>query len=151
MKKLVKGAWVLVADGKKALFLRNNGTTEDYDLRVVWHERQENPATREQGDDRPGRARGQPGRQGAALETTDWHQVAEDRFAIEIGDILNRAARDGAFSSVVIVAPPPVLSALRDRLTGQVAGLIEAEIAKTLTNHPVDKMAAILKSDLDAM
>lgn len=146
---LKTGAWALIADGRKALFLRNSGDTKDYDLRVVWHRTMDNPATREQGADRPGRSAPVPGVRGGSLEATDWHQIAEDRFAAEVADILNKAAADGAFEEVVIVAPPKVLSELRDHLSAKTARLVIAEIPKTLTDHPVEKIERILKADLD--
>ncbi|TIX03020.1 MAG: host attachment protein, partial [Mesorhizobium sp.] len=52
---LKHGLWIVVADGEKALFLRNEGNTRNPDLQVVQEMEQENPATREQGSDRPGR------------------------------------------------------------------------------------------------
>src|SRR5258708_40252693 len=45
---------VLVGDGQKALFLRNRGSALDVDLVVEQILEQDNPATREQGTDRPG-------------------------------------------------------------------------------------------------
>ena len=41
MVLLKTGSWVLVADGQKALFLRNDGDTKNYDLRMVWHQETE--------------------------------------------------------------------------------------------------------------
>jgi protein required for attachment to host cells len=148
---LKKGDWVLVADGKKALFLRNNLNVNDYDLQVVWHRAMGNPPSREQGSDRPGRTNTVPGGQRAALQETDWHQLAEDRFAKEIAAILNRAAKDDAFESIVIVAPPKVLGELRTELDPEAAKKVSAEIPKTLTNHPIEKIESILKSELDEM
>lgn len=52
---------------------------------------------------------------------------------------------------MVIAAPPAVLSELRDHLSANVAGAVIAEIAKTLTDHPIDMIEMILKADLDAL
>lgn len=146
-----KGSWALVADGRKALFLRNNGDTKDYDLRVVWHRTMDNPANHEQGSGRPDRANPGPVGRRSAIEPTDWHQIAEDRFAKEVAGILGKAHTDGAFEEVAIAAPPAVLSELRDHLSANVAGAVIAEIAKTLTYHPIDTIEMILKADLDAL
>ena len=75
MVLLKKGHWVLIADGKKAVFLRNNLNTAEYDLRVVWHQETENPPSREHGTDRPGRTHSIPGVRRAALNESDWHQL----------------------------------------------------------------------------
>ena len=48
------GAWILVADGKKALLLRNDGEELYPNLHVIKKSVQENPATHVQGTDRPG-------------------------------------------------------------------------------------------------
>ncbi len=148
---LKTGAWVLVADGRKALFLRNNGDTKDYDLRVVWHRTMDNPANHEQGIGRPDRANPGPGGRRTAIEPTDWHQLAEDRFAEEVAGILGKAHADGAFEEVVVVAPPAALSELRDHLSAKTAAAVIAQIAKTLTDHPIDKIEKVLKADLDAL
>ena len=49
-------ALVLIGDGQKALFLRNKGTAQQVKLEVEQILEQDNPATREQGTDRPGRS-----------------------------------------------------------------------------------------------
>jgi protein required for attachment to host cells len=41
---------------------------------------------------RPGRVHARLGPQRSAVEDTDWHQLAEDRFALEVADALNRLA-----------------------------------------------------------
>ena len=52
---LKPGLWVMVADGEKALFLKNEGDGLYPNLRLVQEMKQDNPATREQGSDSPGR------------------------------------------------------------------------------------------------
>jgi len=47
---------ILVGDGQKALFLRNRGSALNVDLVVEQILERDNPAMREQGTDRPGRA-----------------------------------------------------------------------------------------------
>ena len=95
--RILSGALVVVGDGRRVLFLRNEGTTAEPRLAVETVLEQENPATREQGTDRPGRYAGPReygGPHGAAprsgFDQTDWHQLAEDRFAHDIGDALYR-------------------------------------------------------------
>lgn len=146
---LKTGSWVLVADGEKALFLRNNQNTKDYDLRVVWHQQTENEPTHEQGSDRPGRANSVPGVRGAALQETDWHHLSEENFAKEVAEILDRAANDGAFEEVAIVAPPRVLGDLRAQISPATAKKVLIEIPKTLTNHPIEKIEQLLKAEFD--
>src|SRR5690348_201438 len=72
-QRLKHGIWVLVADGEKALFLRNEGDAEYPNLQVVRELHEENPATRDQGTDRPGRLSDGPSAHRSAVADTDWH------------------------------------------------------------------------------
>src|SRR6185312_11462498 len=51
-RRLKHGVWVVVADGEKALFLRNEGDAQYPNLQVVRTIHEDNPPTREQGTDR---------------------------------------------------------------------------------------------------
>jgi hypothetical protein len=59
--------------GQKALFLRNRGSALDVDLVVEQILEQDNPATREQGTDRPGQSTASPAVARSAMEQVDWH------------------------------------------------------------------------------
>src|SRR6266702_799381 len=77
-------ALVLVGDGQKALFLRNEGNAQRVELVVEGILGRDNPPTREQGTDRPGRTRASPGVACSAMEEADWHYLEKERFAGEI-------------------------------------------------------------------
>ncbi|GAA3875298.1 host attachment family protein [Celeribacter arenosi] len=141
---LAHGTWILVADGAKALFLRNDGNVRTPDLNVVRVETQDNPPDREQSVSPPGRRPDGASGQMSAMEQTDWHEMSKDRFAEETAAILNRYAHDGRFERLVIVAPPSTLGALRTKLNNDVADKIVAEIDKDFTNHPVDAIQKLL-------
>lgn len=149
MATLTNGTWVLIADGEKALFLRNDLDEKDPDLNVVRIEQQENPADSEQGTDKPGRMQDTGVRQLSALQETDWHQLAKDRFADDLADKLYKYAHKKAFERIVLVAPPRVLGELRDKMHKEVSSRVVADMAKDLTNHPLDKIEQLLKSELD--
>ncbi|MCI5038284.1 MAG: host attachment family protein [Donghicola eburneus] len=150
MTKLKNGAWVLIADGEKALFLRNDLDAQDLDLNVVRIEEQENPSDREQSANRPGRMHdGGPG-QKSAVDDTDWHELAKERFASDMADILYKQAHKGKFDEIVVVAPPQTLGELRKEMHQEVSDKVIAEIPKTLTNHPIDKIEELIKQELVA-
>lgn len=142
--KLTHGLWVVVADGEKALFLKNEGDTEYPNLTVVRELHEENPPTREQGSDRPGRFSDGPSVHRSAVADTDWHRIEKERFADEIADRLYRLAHRGDFDHLVLVAPPLVLGEMRKKLHKEVEDRIDGEVAKTLTNHPVSEIEKIL-------
>ncbi|MEL6619583.1 MAG: host attachment family protein [Pseudomonadota bacterium] len=150
MAKLDEGTWVVVADSEKALFLRNLTDQQDPNFEVTDVETQENPSDGAQSANRPGRMQdGGPGHK-SAFDDTDWHQLAKERFAKELSDILYAEAHKGAFDKLVLVASPQVLGTLRSDMHKEVTDKIVADIPKTLTNHPMDEIEKIVKAELDA-
>ena len=137
-------AWILVADGQKALFLCNEGDNELRNFVVRRVEEQDNPPAREQGTDRPGRMGDAGSAHRSSVADTDWHQLAEDRFAKDLSDILYRMAHKNRFEKLVLVAPPRVLGELRQELHKEVQDRIVGEVPKTLTNHPIDRIETLL-------
>ena len=138
--------WVLVADGEKALFFENAGTRNTPDFKVVREMEQENPATREQGTDSPGRVGATGGGQGSAIEETDWHRLAQDRFARDAADLLYKYAHRNRFKQIVLCAAPRVLGELRKELHPEVTARVVGEVPKNLTNHPVTEIEKILSA-----
>jgi len=148
MIRLTEGTWVVVADSEKALFLRNLTDDADPNLAVVAREVQDNPPDRDQGASRPGRRPDGGVQQRSAMEDTDWHELAKERFAHELSDILYRRAHAGDFDRLVLVAAPAVLGRLRDEMHKEVLDRVVAEVPKTLTNHPVDKIEGLVRRAL---
>ena len=148
IEKMTNGTWILVADGEKALFLVNNGDQDLPDLRVHAEESQENPPDREQSANRPGRSHQSVGQGRSAYEDTDWHQLAKERFADHLADLLYQRAHKGRFDRIVLVAPPKILAELRDKMHKEVADRVVGEVPKTLTNHPLDQIEKILQSEI---
>lgn len=135
---------IVVADGAKALFFRNEGDGEHPNLVVERKDEQDNPPDRAQSTDAPGRSFSSVGPGRSAYEETDFHQLEEDRFAANTAEMLNRRALEGDFESLVIVAPPRTLGELRKHLHKEAEKRIAAEIPKTLTGHPVSEIEKIL-------
>ncbi len=136
--------WVVVADGEKALFLYNEGDALYPNLKVFREMEHENPPSREQGTDRPGRLADTGDSHRSAVEPTDWHRIEKERFAREIADRLYAFAHKGRFDQLVLVAPPHVLGDLRKELHQEVSDRIVAEVPKDLTKHPVDRIEALV-------
>lgn len=140
--KAWKTTWVAVADGARALILVNDGTDEAPVLSVISKTVLENPPTREQGTDRPGRYPDPGAGQRSAVGGTDWHEFEEAKFVREFASRLNRAADLGHFDRLVLAAPPKVLGQLRPELSRATAERLAAEVPNDLTKHPVDEIAA---------
>jgi len=149
MKNTLKtGTWVLVADGAKALFLENVGDADAPDLRVVRKETLDNPPNHEQGTSAPGSYRKGGGTPLSSVRDTDWHQLAEDRFADDLADQLYALAHQGRFRHLVIVAAPRVLGEIRSKLHPEVVATVVADLPKDLTNRPLDKIGDMVRDAL---
>ena len=139
--KIPHDGLVFVGDGRKALFLRNEGDEKYPNLKTERVLEQDNPPTHEQGTDRPGhlgKAAGSGRR--SAVETADWHDINEHRFAKVVAGAMERLMRDRNAPALVIVAPPRTLADIRAALHPDVASRVIAEINKDLTRHPVGEI-----------
>ena len=144
MTKIPSKTWVMVGDGEKALFLRNDGDDVFPNLTVVREMSNDNPSTREQGTDAPGRLSDGPGPHSSAVEETDWHRIEKARFAHEIAERLYKAAHRGDYSDLIVAAPPQVLGELRKAFHQEVKERILFDVDKELTNQPVDRIEKAL-------
>ena len=131
-------AFVFVGDGSKALFLRNAGDAKFPNLVTEQVFADANPATHDQGSDKPGRsAASAHSTQRSAMEPTDWHEIGEQRFVQRVSAALEALVRRLNAPALVIVAPPRALAELRAALHADVKARLIGEIDKDLTKHPV--------------
>ena len=137
-------AWVFVGDGRKALFLRNEGDERFPNLKVEIVLEDEIPPTRELGTDRPGRAFAGVGARRAGMDQTDWHELEERDFARQAAQALENVVRARKAKSLIVVAPPRTLAELRQAWHNDVRQAVIAEIDKDLTGHPVDRIERLL-------
>ena len=162
-------AFVLVADGRKMLFFRNEGDGEFPNLVVEDAQEHPNPADRFHKTDAAGRSFGTQmgshapnaakgggmggGGEGGAfapsrgrMEETDVHQQEENRFAVECADMLKRRALANEFEQLIVVAPPGTLGHLRKHYHKEVESRLAGELAKDLTGHTVPDIEKALKN-----
>ncbi len=137
---------VLVADGRKMLFLRNEGDAEFPNLVVEKAQEQDNPATRDQATDSAGRASSPQSGVQSSVEPTDFHQIEEDRFAADAADFLKTGALKNAYDSLIVIAPPKTLGELRKHYHKEVSSRLKGELDKDLTGHPIKDIEKALMS-----
>lgn len=141
-------AFVVVADGRKMLFFRNEGDAEYPNLQIEKKRVDVNPSHSDQATDLAGGAMGTRTSGGAwgggNMEEVDFHQLEEDRFAAETAELLKERALRNDFESLIIVAPPKTLGELRKHYHKEVSDRIAGEIDKDLTKHPVSEIEAVL-------
>jgi protein required for attachment to host cells len=149
--RIPNGALILIGDGKKVLFLRNEGTAVEPNLVVQNVFANENPPTHEQGTDKPGSYSGSPGTTPrSSFEPTDWHQLGEDRFASDIAQTLYRMVHASEVDQLIVVAPPKALGVLRKAMHKEVADRVITEIPKELTAHPLPEIQRLLTEKLNS-
>jgi protein required for attachment to host cells len=142
-------AFVVVADGRKLLFLRNEGDAEHPNLQVEKKlVDRHNPDHHEQASDLAGGAMGTrtSGAQwgSGSMEEVDFHQLEEDRFAAEAALLLKERALRNEFETLIIVAPPRTLGEMRKHYHKEVESRLAGEIDKDLTGHTVPQIEAAL-------
>ena len=137
------GSYILVADGRKRLFARNDGDARSPSLSIVEAVEDHNPPSREQGTDAPGRA-SSPVSGGAALSGADAHEVEQGRFAADTAALLRHHALAGTFEQLIIIAPAKTLGNLRKHYHKEVSSKIIGEIGKDVTSHSIDAIEKLL-------
>jgi len=142
--KIPHNAFVFVGDGRKALFLRNDGDEKFPNLKTEQVIVGDNPRTHEQGADKPGRSFSSVGARRASVDQTDWHDLEEHRFARDVAATLQKVVRDRKIEALVVIAPPRTLAELRESFHQEVKQRIVAELDKDLTNHPVHEIEKLV-------
>jgi protein required for attachment to host cells len=146
--KIPHNALVFVGDGRRALFLRNDGDAKFPNLRTERVFVDENPPSHEQGTERPGRiSKGSRTGGRSAVEPTDWHELEEQHFVRMVAAAMERLIRASKVKELIVVAPPRTLADLRLALHPDVKACILAEINKDLTKHPVSEIEKHLIGD----
>lgn len=137
-------ALVLVADGRKMLFLRNHGDEAMIDLRTEAHDQREDAKDRELRTDAPGVGAQSAGHGRPAMEETDFHQLEEDRWAKDAAEILKQRALANDFEALAIIAPPRTLGELRKHFHKEVERRIVTTLNKEMTDRPIPDIEALL-------
>lgn len=138
-----KGTLVMVVDGAYRAVYRNDGealapvlTEMDVTDRPV-------PRTSELGADREGRRFESASSRRGGYEGTDFHQQAEDQFALESAVQLN-ALTEGGGARLILIAAPRVLGVMRPLLGRSAQAALTAEIAKDYARRPARDIAELL-------
>ena len=137
-------ALVMVADGKKLLFLRNHGDQNQIDLRTEAHDARHDRKNRELRSDAPGLQAQRWGDGRPAMGETDFHQQDEDRWAKNAAEELKKRALRNDFDALAIIAPPRVLGVLRKELHKEVERKIVLTVNKEMTDRPIPDIEELL-------
>jgi protein required for attachment to host cells len=142
------GALVLVADGKKMLFLRNQGDEGIIDLRTEAHDEREDSPDRDLKTDAYGTKNNTAGMGRMSVEETDYHQQEEDRWVKDAAEELKKRALKNDFDALVVVCPPKALGVLRKELHKEVEKRIIKTINKEMTDKPIPDIETLLAGEV---
>ncbi|HJS11470.1 host attachment family protein [Sphingopyxis sp.] len=143
---LVPNTLVVVADGRKALFLRNQGDARQIDLRTTSHQEREDRKDSDIKTDASGQspAPAGTGLAGGTMGEPDFHQQEEDRFARNLAEKINAMALAGKFDALVVIAPARTMGELRPLWHKEVRARLVGEHVKAMTDRPVSDIEALL-------
>ncbi len=127
---LPNGAMVAVVDGEKLALFKNTGHS-DIALTAL-----STPSMTE-------RASGSAGRTSSDANPDNDTQ-AEDGFAMGVAEVLNKWALGGKFDDLLVIAAPKTLGELRKHWHKELSSRLVGEIAKDLTGHSADQIAAAI-------
>ncbi len=130
MDKIPADAMVVVADGTGARVFRNVGTDGALSLQ------QKETLTAQNVDDE--------GPSGSAPSEQSPQQTDEATFAKQLANRLNHGALTNAYAHLVLVADPQTLGQMRPQLHKETLQRMHGELAKTLTNSPLQDIERAL-------
>jgi protein required for attachment to host cells len=145
--KPVKTLYV-IADGGRARFVERDDNGEFRTLTSFvsseLHER-----SRDLGLDRPARVKESAAPARHAIEPRrDLHVAAKEDFVKSVAGEIDVAHGRKRFDKLVLVAPPRVLTELKEKLSGSMAKLVAGSVQKDLTKIPDHDLAEHLKPTL---
>jgi protein required for attachment to host cells len=130
MTQFPAGTLVMVADGQKARLFRYVGDGQALQLR--------------QEEMMDAQHLSLQGPSGVAPPEQTVEQTNEASFAMHVAHWLNHEALAGRYADLVLVADPQTLGQIRPQLHKETLGRLRKEIAKTLTNSPLEDITAAL-------
>jgi protein required for attachment to host cells len=140
--------WFIIADGSKARCFESSGPRKKWTL----FDEKSNPDARAPeralGSERPTRGVKIGSGSRFAVDALSEHEKVEETFIQERANVLNAAARDGAFDQIVLAAPPAALGVFRKRLSPEVTSKFIGVFDKDLTNMPDQELFEYFKGRL---
>ena len=130
--------WIVVADGEHVRFLvpqPHSREVREVSALTSPHARERSSAL---GTDRPGRSFESAGTTRHAIEPRhDAHEMAKAAFLRTVAEEINRAAAEGRFDHLLVVAPGHALPMLLEPLSAQASAMIVGRLGKDLVKVPV--------------
>ena len=129
-KSVPEDALIVVADGGKAILLRNSAAKGEL---VLTEERR--LTLNDFVDDGPS---------GAGVSEQSPHETGEATFAKQLAKTLNKMFDQNLFKDLVLIADPQTLGQLRDAVNKNVEKATAFSLAKDYTNHSIKEISSAL-------
>ena len=147
---IANNALVLVTDGRKTLFFRNEGDENQIDLRTEEFDERDDAPDRELKSDAAGSSKQSFGFGRPALGETDFHQLEEDRWAQSAAEAVNKRVLQNDFEQLVVIAPPKTLGLIRKKLHKEAERRLVCELPKEMTGRPIPDIEALIVGETRA-
>jgi protein required for attachment to host cells len=131
------GNWLAICDGTKGLLIENRGDHVYPKLETREVMTTSNPLTHDQGSDKPGRAFSAIDGRRAAVEETDLHMQAEQKFIRDFSDHVERKVREASIRSIVLIAPARALGILRESLGPSTRHILAGTLVHDYVRQPL--------------
>jgi protein required for attachment to host cells len=135
--KIRAGDWVIVADGRKALLLENEGDDVFPNLKTREVREHEDAPNRLLNADRPGRVYQSASTARSAVEQTDRHEEEERLFLASLMERVEQLIGADGAKGLIVVAPAHVLGLIRKTYSAPLKSALRAEVDRDLTHLPV--------------
>jgi protein required for attachment to host cells len=131
--------WVVVADTSEAIIYRRNKRHSALERVDSLRDPTASLHQRDLVTDKQGRAFDRSGRGRHTIDADfDPRDEAHHRFAKRIAERIDAGRQVGAFTRLVLIAPPAMLAQLRDHLSHETASLLVQSSAKRLTGRSAE-------------
>ena len=128
--------WYLIADGGRARFVERDEQGA-YRTVVSFVAAELHARSSDLGRDRPPRVKESANVARHAVEPRrDLHEAAKQDFIALVAEQIAAEHGNGRFDSLMLVAPPKVLTELKQKLSKPMAGLVVGDLQKDLTKVP---------------
>lgn len=128
--------WYVIADGGRARFVERDEAGA-YRTVLSFVAAEMHKRSRDLGLDRPARVKESAMPTRHAIEPRrDLHEAAKEDFVKLVAEQLDAEHGRGQFDSLMLVAPPGVLTELKKKLSKPIAELVVSDLQKDLTKVP---------------
>jgi protein required for attachment to host cells len=128
--------WYVIADGGRARFVTRDEAGA-YRAVLSFVAAEMHKRSRDLGLDRPARVKESANSARHAIEPRrDLHEAAKEDFIALVAEAIEAEHGRDQFDSLVLVAPPGVLTELKKKLSKPIAELVVSELQKDLTKVP---------------